>query len=487
MNFLLAFFAGALYTLGFEPYALWPITIFSICLLFHTIHASPSRSLSLLLCFALGKNSFGITWIYHSVATFGNAEPFLASVIVGLLVLVLSAFYLPGGLLLKFLGRRQQIGFLLLLFASVLTLTEWLLTWLLSGFPWLFVGHAVVDTNLSTLLPIIGSLGVGWLVYLIAGALYVGFSRRKGFFILLAVTPWLMAFLLSFVVWGKEQQEVRVALVQANLKQDRKWLMEERSRNLEKHLALSDENWGYDLIVWPEAAITLFGIEAQRALELLDQKALQANTNFISGIPTLDPVDGTNKNSLVAIGQGKGIYSKQHLVPFGEYVPFESVLRGLIGFFDLPMSRMSAGSPGQDSLTLAINGANFDVSPAICYEIAYGESLRKRSINSSAIITVSNDTWFGPTNGPWQHLQIARVRALENAKPVIRATNNGVTAVIDKNGRVVDKLPQFTSDVLRSTVNLTQGRTPYSYLGDWPILFIIFLVFLYAWSRLRTL
>ena len=285
MNFLLAFFAGALYTLGFEPYALWPITIFSICLLFHTIHASPSRSLSLLLCFALGKNSFGITWIYHSVATFGNAEPFLASVIVGLLVLVLSAFYLPGGLLLKFLGRRQQIGFLLLLFASVLTLTEWLLTWLLSGFPWLFVGHAVVDTNLSTLLPIIGSLGVGWLVYLIAGALYVGFSRRKGFFILLAVTPWLMAFLLSFVVWGKEQQEVRVALVQANLKQDRKWLMEERSRNLEKHLALSDENWGYDLIVWPEAAITLFGIEAQRALELLDQKALQANTNFISGIP----------------------------------------------------------------------------------------------------------------------------------------------------------------------------------------------------------
>ena len=165
MNFLLAFLAGALYTLGFEPYALWPITIFSICLLFHTIHASPSRSLSLLLCFALGKNSFGITWIYHSVATFGNAEPFLASVIVGLLVLVLSAFYLPGGLLLKFLGRRQQIGFLLLLFASVLTLTEWLLTWLLSGFPWLFVGHAVVDTNLSTLLPIIGSLGVGWLVY----------------------------------------------------------------------------------------------------------------------------------------------------------------------------------------------------------------------------------------------------------------------------------------------------------------------------------
>ena len=148
MNFLLAFLAGALYTLGFEPYALWPITVFSICLLFHTIRAIPSRSLSLLLCFAVSKNAFGISWIYHSVATFGNAEPLLACVIVGLLVLILSAFYLPAGLLLRFLGRRQQTGFLLLLFASVLTLTEWLLTWLLSGFPWLFIGYAVVDTCL---------------------------------------------------------------------------------------------------------------------------------------------------------------------------------------------------------------------------------------------------------------------------------------------------------------------------------------------------
>ena len=147
---------------------------------------------------------------------------------------------------------------------------------------------------------------------------------------------------------------------------------------------------------------------------------------------------------------------------------------------------MSAGTSGQDNLTLTIKGENFDVSPAICYEVAYGESLRKRSIDSSAIITVSNDTWFGPTNGPWQHLQIARVRALENAKPVIRATNNGITAVIDKNGIVVDKLPQFTSDVLRLTVNFTRGRTPYSYLGDWPILSIIFLVFLFVWSRLRV-
>ena len=168
-------------------------------------------------------------------------------------------------------------------------------------------------------------------------------------------------------------------------------------------------------------------------------------------------------------------------------MPFESFLRGLIGFFDLPMSRMSAGTSGQDNLTLTIKGENFDVSPAICYEVAYGESLRKRSIDSSAIITVSNDTWFGPTNGPWQHLQIARVRALENAKPVIRATNNGITAVIDKNGIVVDKLPQFTSDVLRSTANFTRGRTPYSYLGDWPILSIIFLVLLFVWSRLRVL
>ena len=123
---------------------------------------------------------------------------------------------------------------------------------------------------------------------------------------------------------------------------------------------------------------------------MLGEKALQTKTNFISGIPTLDPADGSNKNSLIAIGQGLGTYSKQHLVPFGEYVPFESLLRGVIGFFDLPMSRMSPGSAQQDNLSIVIDGESFEVSPAICYEIAYGESLRKRSIESSAIITVSN-------------------------------------------------------------------------------------------------
>ena len=486
MKFLLAFLAGALYTLGFEPYALWPISIFSICLLFHLIHENPSKSLSVLFCFALGKNTFGISWIYHSVSTFGHAEPVLASVIVGLLILVLSAFYVPAGLLLRFLDNRRSIDRSLLLFASVLTLTEWLLTWLLSGFPWLFFGHLVLETNLSNLLPILGSLGVGWLLYFIAGALYVGLSQRRGVFILSAVAPWLLAVLLSLVVWGKETQEIKVALVQANLEQDKKWLVEERNRNLEKHMDLSDEHWGYDLIVWPEAAITLFGGEAQRAVAMLGEKALQTKTNFISGIPTLDPADGSNKNSLIAIGQGLGTYSKQHLVPFGEYVPFESLLRGVIKFFDLPMSRMSPGSSRQDNLVIKINGENFEISAAICFEIAYGESLRKRSVESSAIITVSNDTWFGRTKGPWQHLQIARVRALENAKPVIRATNNGVTAVIDKNGEIVETLPQFTSGVLSSKVSLAEGRTPYTYAGDWPVLFLIFFVFLYALSRSKA-
>ena len=150
------------------------------------------------------------------------------------------------------------------------------------------------------------------------------------------------------------------------------------------------------------------------------------------------------------------------------------------------MSRMSPGSSRQDNLVIEINGENFEISAAICFEIAYGESLRKRSVESSAIITVSNDTWFGRTKGPWQHLQIARVRALENAKPVIRATNNGVTAVIDKNGAIVDTLPQFTSGVLSSKVSLAEGRTPYSYMGDWPVLFLIFFVFLYALSRSKA-
>ncbi len=485
MKFLLAIMAGAIYPLGFEPYSVWPITFLSLVVLFGLNQSLGMRALPLLFCFAIGKNLFGVSWVYHSILVFGSAEPYLAGLIVCLFVLILSAFYIPGGLIFDFLTRQHRTShFQAILFASVLSFTEWLLTWFLSGFPWLFAGHSVLDTPLSNMLPIIGTLGVGWIIFYSCSSLYLSVLERRLVYLATATLPWVASLILYPIEWVEETDEYRVALVQANIDQHKKWVYAERNRNFNKHLELSRDQWDADLVIWPEAAITLFGSEAQSALNLLDQMAEESNTTFISGIPSIDRFgqgSTVTRNSLVAVGDGEGAYSKVHLVPFGEFVPFEGLLRGLIGFFDLPMSSMSAGSLDQKNLTLKFNASSISAAPAICYEVAYGETIRKRSIGSSFIVNVSNDTWFGKTQGPWQHLQIARVRALENGKPVLRATNNGVTAVIDKSGNILETLPQFETGVLSASVRLASGRTPYSYLGDWPIMVAVLLILLWGY------
>ena len=486
MSLVVAFLAGVIYPLGFAPYSIWPLTFFSLFVVFGALYLSRGRALLTLACFAIGKNLVGVSWVYHSIHVFGNAEPFLAGLIVCVFVLILSAFYLPAGLVINFVSKQRKLSphSYLLLFAACMAFTEWLLTWLMSGFPWLFAGHSVLDMPLSNLLPLLGTLCVSLIIFYLCGAFYLFIKTRRWSYLVPAILSWAVSGFLYPIEWVEETHEYRVALVQANIEQNKKWLYEERNQNLNKHLSLSQDHWDADLLIWPEAAITLFGSEAEEALSLLDTMALESQTSFISGMPTVDSPRGRpplTRNSVVALGDGSGTYSKVHLVPFGEFVPFENVLRGLIDFFDLPMSSMSGGQPNQENLRIDFRGESISVAPAICYEIAYADTIRERSIGSSLIVTVSNDTWFGETFGPWQHLQIARVRALENGKPMLRVTNNGVTAVIDNSGDIIASLPQFESSVLMSSIKLTTGRTPYSYLADWPVLIAIFGFFLWVY------
>jgi apolipoprotein N-acyltransferase len=163
------------------------------------------------------------------------------------------------------------------------------------------------------------------------------------------------------------------------------------------------------------------------------------------------------------------VYTKRRLVPFGEYVPLEGLLRGLIGFFDLPMSHTEPGAPVQPLLRVG----EAKIAMAICYEVVYPDLVREQARDANLLATVSNDTWFGASIGPLQHLQMARMRALELGRFMLRATNNGVTAVIDARGRVVAQLPQFAPGVLRGQVWLMAGDTPYARFGDVPVLALL--------------
>jgi apolipoprotein N-acyltransferase len=235
---------------------------------------------------------------------------------------------------------------------------------------------------------------------------------------------------------------------------------------------LSEQAWAADLVIWPEAAIPRLYQYIPRQLGELDLLAQEHATTLLTGIPyrydkPTDPASErvTYYNSVVALGTGSGIYFKQRLVPFGEYVPLERWLRGVIDFFDLPMSHMSWGPAKQNSLTTG----PWRIAPFICYEVVYPDLVAHDSRDAHFIVTVSNDSWFGHSIGPPQHFQIARMRALENGRYVLRGTNNGITAIIDHQGHILAQAEQFIRTVIYGEAAPMQGQTPFNRLGSLPV------------------
>jgi apolipoprotein N-acyltransferase len=211
--------------------------------------------------------------------------------------------------------------------------------------------------------------------------------------------------------------------------------------------------------------------------------ARETNTTVITGIMSRDPSTGSYFNSVIALGEGRGIYHKRRLVPFGEYVPLEDLLRGLIQFFDLPLSSTASGPDTQPALI----AGRYRISTSICYEVVYPELVRTSVADADLLITLSNDTWFGESIGPDQHMQIARMRALENGRYLIRATNNGITAIVDSRGTVSATIPRFTPGVLQGSVQVMTGETPFSRWGTWSILVVCLLGLIWqraaGWAR----
>jgi apolipoprotein N-acyltransferase len=202
----------------------------------------------------------------------------------------------------------------------------------------------------------------------------------------------------------------------------------------------------------------------QQFLTSIHSQAAAHGATVITGIPSRDS-EG-RYNSIEALGGGSGIYHKQKLVPFGEYIPFESWLRGIIGFFDLPMSQFTPGPANQAPLAMG----DIAIAPFICYEMVYPDFVAAGSNGSQLLVTISNDTWFGDSIGPWQHFQMARFRAVELGRDIIRGTNDGVSALIAADGTIVSTAPQFTKAVISAQVQPRSGDTPYAISGSLPIL-----------------
>ena len=466
------------------PLHFWWLGPLSLGLYFYLLHERAGAGLLTGWLFGLGLYGTGTSWIYVSIHQHGGAAPALAGFLVALFAAGMALFPMLQGWLFTRL-RSAGPGRSAVAFALTYLLMEWLLTWFLTGFPWLAAGYGQLESPLAALAPVGGVALVSFATVCsgLALALIVMCLRAQGLAapgrlamltgVLLA--PWILGALAGQIRWTEPGPLRTAALVQGNVAQATKWNAENRRPIVQRYRALTGPHWGADLILWPEAAITVFEHQAEALLEVLDAEARTAGSSLILGIPSVRAYPGGDYaflNAAVGLGMAEGRYVKRRLVPFGEYVPLEGLLRGLIRFFDLPMSHAEAGAWQQPPFRLGGGATPALASMAICYEIVYPQLVRGQA---DVLLTISNDTWFGDSIGPQQHLAIARMRALENGRWLLRSTNNGITAIVDASGQVRGRLPQFEAGVLAGEYREMHGRTPFNRFGPWPLYVVLLL------------
>ncbi|WP_312930606.1 apolipoprotein N-acyltransferase, partial [Stutzerimonas nitrititolerans] len=298
--------------------------------------------------------------------------------------------------------------------------------------------------------------------------------------LVLLAAPWTAGLALDGHAWTETKgKPLSVAAVQGNVAQSLKWDPKQLEMQLLLYRDMSFASRPADLIVWPETAVPILKEHAAGYLTMMDGFARDRDSALITGVPVRQRnAEGELRyyNGLTTTGDAQGTYLKQKLVPFGEYVPLQDLLRGLIAFFDLPMSDFARGEPGQPPLT----AKGHRIAPFICYEVVYPEFAADLAAESDVLLTVSNDAWFGRSIGPLQHLQMAQMRALEAGRWMIRATNNGVTVLIDPFGRITEQVPAFEQAVLYGEVIPMQGLTPYLQWRSWPLILVC--VLLLGWA-----
>ncbi|WP_417331200.1 apolipoprotein N-acyltransferase [Halomonas cupida] len=483
-GYLAAVIAGGLTTLAAAPFSWWWLAPIAAALMYAGLTRQTGRQALLRgWCYGLGLFGTGASWVYVSIHDYGYTSMPLAIFLTALFVASMALFIaVPFGLYRRFIGARWSV----LSFAGLWVLMEWLRTWLFTGFPWLLLGSTQVDSPLAPWAPV-GGVYLLSLIVALSGALLVKLAEGRWLVIPVLAALWLVPLALPQQWTSTNGEPLQVSLLQGNLPQEIKWTAEGQREAVNTYLTMTGEvgsdeqppTTQPDLVIWPEAALPMFEDQAEPILARA-QAALSPDTALLTGILQRDD-DGRFFNAVVGLGNADGHYRKAHLVPFGEYLPLESLLRGAIAFFDLPMPAMTPGDDPQTPLT----AAGHEIGNAICYEIIYADLVASRARHSDILLTVSNDSWFGDSIGPHQHLEMARLRALENGRYVIRATSNGITAIIDDQGRILDQLPQFETARLDGEVQPMTGLTPYTRTGSWPTWLLAALMLLPGFVRRR--
>lgn len=468
---LAALGGGAVLPFAFAPYGYFPLSVLCLALLFY-LWATSSVRLGVVAgyCFGLGMFAHGIWWIQISVHQFGLPLYSFSIAVTAGFVIFMSCYPALAAWLWYRCARGAPAVRLLLGAPAAWVVTEWLRGWVMTGFPWLFVAYAQTDSPLAAYAPVFGVHGVSLITAMLAGICVVfvtGTPRARLAALGAVVMVATGGMIFDRIAWTRDTGDaLPVALVQGAIPQAVKWRRDYREPSIELYTTLSQPHWGKPLVVWPETAIPAFVAEVPATLERLERLAREGGSTLLAGIPRADPADSARYfNSVVQLGAARAYYDKRHLVPFGEYLPFDRWLRPLLDFLHIPMSNFSSGDPVQPPII--VDGHTLGVS--ICYEDAYAGEIARALPAAGLLVNVSNDAWFGDSIAPHQHLQIARMRALEAGRYLLRATNTGISAIIDDRGRVVVRSDQFKPDVITAEAVIRTGATPAVTLPGWAI------------------
>ena len=465
--------AGAGLVLSFSPVGYYPLAIVLPAVLFYFwSKASSARAAWLGFVFGLGLFGAGASWVYVSIHEFGFMPAPLAALLVFLFVAYLALFPAIAGWLQASL---VQPGIYRLLFATPVfwVLMEWLRGWLMTGFPWLNLGYSQSNSPLLNLAPLIGVYGISLAVAILA-ALLASMALCRGIYRFLSITLIGGVFIISWAAGGLQFVEpvgskVNIALLQGNVALSEKWKPGASHKIISHYAALSrnvvDDN---AIIVWPEGAVpdSWQHVSDWFGLSLPVRKDGSMPDYLIGTIDS--PSTGNYYNAAISISDtnkrtgSNGIYRKQHLVPFGEFLPFKPIFGWVIEYLKIPMSDFSSWQGPQPDVKLA----GWPVAVSICYEDAFGEELVQTVAGAAFLINISEDAWFGDSLAPHQRLQMAQIRARESGRYFVRAANTGVTAVINEQGEITSRLEQFVPSVLSSEVVPMKGLTPYVRYGN---------------------
>ena len=475
LNFIIPVLFGLIGIFAFAPFSIKFLIFISYGYLIHLLISNNNGVFWKVFCWGLGHWGLGMSWIIVSVYYYGETTIAMSSIIYILLVVILTLIFTSPLLILKSALSFTKINnnfFSVLFISSIFTISEFSRYFFLNGVPWLIPGNIFLDTISQNIYPIFGVTAASFFIYFIC-ALFIVYSNNKISYVSAAI---LIISLLPFSPADEIKDGIKVSIVQPAsdpfLKYEDNYYLKIED-NLNKLIDTVSKD--SELVVLPEAELPY----SQNSIRFIDfLKNTEISEKIILGVWKYE--DAKLYNAIYSPRYNEA-YKKIHLVPFGEYIPFIEGLRGIINFFDLPMSNVSHGSQLQENIRIL---DNIPISSPICFDIAFPNTVRKMNKSSLLMINVSNDTWFGNSIGPYHHLSIARVRSIENNRYTIRATNDGISAIISNKGTIVTLLDKGKSGILEGNVKLIKNSTFYSRNGHLFFIILSFIIVLIPFLKI---